>query len=147
MYCQLYVAYFYIIAILLVAAFCTTVCLFEWIHKAGNEAIKGWMFAGFGISLIIPVGHIIINEVVFGNYGDPFILSNSIPYIVLLASSYLGGVYIYVARCPERNNPGKYNNCGHSHQIWHGFVVLGIFFTYLMAIQNFETRKVSVCPA
>lgn len=79
----------------------------------------------------------VVNEVFFGNYGDPFIFSSSVPYIALLGASYLGGVYIYVVRCPERNNPGKYNLCGSSHQIWHGFVVLGVFWTYLAAIELF----------
>ena len=54
-----------------------------------------------------------------------------------MGAAYLTGVYIYVAQCPERNHPGKYNNCGHSHQIWHGLVLLGIFFTYLGALKNF----------
>jgi adiponectin receptor len=44
------------------------------------------------------------------------------------------GTIFDLFRCPERNNPGKYNLCGHSHQIWHGFVVLGIIFTYLGAL-------------
>lgn len=68
------------------------------------------------------------------------------PYYLLLGASYLGGLYVYVTRCPERKNPGRYNTCGHSHQIWHGFVVLGIFFTYLGALANFEMRKSSICP-
>lgn len=137
MYCQLEVALVYLIAILGVAIFCFTVCLFEWIHLPGHEHWKGGLFAGFGISLTIPCGHMVINEVFFGNYGDPFIFSSSVPYIALLGASYLGGVYIYVVRCPERNSPGKYNLCGHSHQIWHGFVVLGVFWTYLAAIELF----------
>ena len=83
----------------------------------------------------------------YNNYGDRFEFSSSIPYVILLGASYLSGVYIYVIRCPERQFPGKYNVCGHSHQIWHGFVVLGIIFTYLAAIANYEMRKNNVCPA
>lgn len=89
----------------------------------------------------------VINELLFNNYGDPFIFTPSVPYVAILAASYLGGVYIYVIRCPERYKPGKYNVCGHSHQIWHGLVVMGIFWTYLAAISTFEMRRVSVCPA
>jgi predicted membrane channel-forming protein YqfA (hemolysin III family) len=36
---------------------------------------------------------------------------------------------------------------GHSHQIWHVIVVLGIIFTYFGVMENFEMRKVSICPA
>ncbi|MCB0370680.1 MAG: hemolysin III family protein [Bdellovibrionales bacterium] len=42
----------------------------------------------------------------------------------------LNQVLIIIERCPERNNPGRYDICGHSHQIWHCLVVLGIVFTY-----------------
>ena len=105
------------------------------------------LYATFGLSLTIPLGHLLINELLYDNYGDPFQFSTSAPYYLLLGASYLFGLYVYVNQCPERSNPGKYNTCGHSHQIWHGFVVLGIFFTYLGALENFEMRKVSVCPA
>ena len=81
--------------------------------------------------------HMIINEVIYNNYGDNFEFLGSLPYYFLLGASYLGGLYIYTVRCPERNNPGKYNLCGHSHQIWHGMVVLGILFTFLGALENF----------
>lgn len=36
MYCNLEVALFYLIAILFVALFCFSVCLFEWIHRPGH---------------------------------------------------------------------------------------------------------------
>ena len=92
------------------------------------------LYATFGTSLIVPISHLMINEIFYNNYGDPFEFAGSVPYTILLGASYLSGLYIYVQRCPERNNPGRYNKCGHSHQIWHGFVVLGIFFTYLGAL-------------
>ena len=61
MYCQLEVAIVYLIAILMIAVFCFVVCLFEWIHRAGHEHWKGWLFAGFGISLTVPCGHMVVN--------------------------------------------------------------------------------------
>jgi adiponectin receptor len=146
MYCQLELAIFYLSVTILIAIVCFVACLTEWIHRPGHKAYKGMMYAGFGVSLLIPLGHMVINEVFFDNFGDPFAFTTAVPYIALLGASYLGGVYIYVIRCPERRRPGKHNVCGHSHQIWHGCVVLGIFFTYLGALKAFEMRKVSVCP-
>ena len=147
MYCQLAVATIYLALALLVAIFCTVVCLFEWIHRPGHEKYKAFMFGGYGLSMMIPLSHCLINEIVYDNYGDPFQFSGSFPYYILLGVSYLSGLYIYTVRCPERHNPGKYNLCGHSHQIWHGMVVLGVFFTFLGALENFEMRKISTCPA
>jgi adiponectin receptor len=68
-------------------------------------------------------------------------------YYALLVSCYISGLYIFTVRCPERNNPGRYNLCGHSHQIWHVLVVLGIVFSYFGIMENFEMRKASLCPA
>jgi len=95
------------------------------------------LFGGFGLSNFIPIAHLLINELVFNNYGDPYEFSPSLPYMLLLGASYLTGLYVYAVRCPERNNPGKYNLCGHSHQIWHAMTVLGIIFTYLGALKSF----------
>jgi len=147
MYCQLAVATLYLSCSIIIATICFIICLFEWIHKPGHEKYKAMLFAGFGLSMCIPLSHALTNELIYDNYGDTFEFSSSIPYYLLLGASYLGGLYIYTVRCPERNNPGKYNLCGHSHQIWHGMVVLGILFTYLGALQNFEMRKISTCPA
>ena len=104
------------------------------------------MYGGFGISLSIPISHLVVNEIIFLNYGDPYQFTPSLPYYISLGVSYLFGLYVYVARCPERKYPGKFNLCGHSHQIWHCFVVMGIIFTYIGVLQNFEMRKISVCP-
>lgn len=50
-------------------------------------------------------------------------------------------------RCPERYHPGRYDICGHSHQIWHTFVMLAIIFTYLAALASYEVRNQSpMCP-
>lgn len=134
MYCQLDVAILYLTCTILFALLCFLICLFEWIHRPQNKKYKGLLYATFGGSLTIPMCHLLLNELIYGNYGDSFEFSSATPYYLLLGVCYLVGLYIYVAQCPERNNPGKYNMCGHSHQIWHGLVVLGIFFTYLGAL-------------
>ena len=61
MYCNIEMAIIYLTCIVIVAIGCFIVCLFEWIHRPGHEAYKGWLFAGFGLSLGIPVTHLLIN--------------------------------------------------------------------------------------
>jgi adiponectin receptor len=146
MYCQMAVATIYLTFSVTAGIVCFLVCLFEWIHKLGNEKYRSLLFGTFGLSMLVPLSHLVINDVVYNNYGDPFSFTSSITYYVLLAFSYMLGLYIYTVRCPERNNPGKYNICGHSHQIFHVLVVLGIVFTYLGALESFEMRKHSQCP-
>lgn len=72
MYCNIEMAIIYLTCIVIVAVGCFVACLFEWIHRPGHEAYKGWLFAGFGLSLGIPVSHMLINEIFYNNYGDPF---------------------------------------------------------------------------
>lgn len=55
-------------------------------------------------------------------------------------------VKMIIYRWPECNAPGKYDICGHSHQIWHCLVVLGIIFTYYGCLNNYEMRKQAACP-
>ena len=134
MYCNIDAALVYLSLAILLAIICFIVCLFEWIHKPSHEKYKAFLFGGFGISVSIPCFHMLINEFLYDNYGDSFKFGPAFPYLILTGASYLGGLYIYTVRCPERYHPGKYNVCGQSHQIWHVMVVLGIFFTYVMAL-------------
>ena len=147
MYCQFETAMLYIIVTVIIAIFCFVVCIFEWIHRPENVKYKGILFGGFGSSLAIPVGHMIINDLLYDNYGDPFKFMSSLPYYLLMGASYLGGLYIYVMRWPEKNHPGKYNIWGHSHQLWHLSALLGMFWTYQGAIDNYQMRQNSFCPA
>jgi adiponectin receptor len=75
-----------------------------------------------------------INELVFDNYGDMFSMKSAIGYFLACGFFYLFGLYVYTVRCPERHHPGRFNVCGNSHQIWHGFVVLGVISTYFDAL-------------
>jgi hypothetical protein len=54
------------------AVACFVICLFEWIHKQGNEIYRSVVFGSFGFSMAVPLTHMVINEVVFDNYGDPY---------------------------------------------------------------------------
>ena len=61
MYCDFLVAAFYLVIICIGAFTLFVICLFEWIHRPGNAWIKAFMYGGFGLSLSIPLFHLIIN--------------------------------------------------------------------------------------
>ena len=147
MYCSIDLAIYYLTIISFMGLTLFIISLFEYLHRSENLKKKALAYGGFGVSLTIPLGHAIINEVFYDNYGDPFSIQGSIGYYLLCGFFYLFGLYIYTVRCPERHNPGKYNVCGNSHQIWHCFVVLGIVATYFGALENLETRKICICPS
>lgn len=146
MYCNPELAAFYLTIICILGLSLFIVSLFSILHRPENFTLKSLAYGGFGVSLSIPLSHGVINELYFNNYGDQFSMSSSLIYYLLCGFCYLFGLYIYTARCPERHMPGKLNMCGHSHQIWHCFVVGGIIATYFGTIANFEDRKLNSCP-
>ena len=107
MYCNIDAALIYLGLAIILATICFIVCLFEWIHQPIHEKHKAFLFAGFGISVFIPCTHMMINEFLYDNYGDNFKFGPALPYLILLGASYLGGLYVYTVRCPERYHPGK----------------------------------------
>lgn len=136
LYCHPALAQFYIICISIIATTIFVASLFSFMHTEKFRTIKSICYGSFGIIVSVPLFHMVINEVFFAD-GDEFTFLNSFPLFLGMGVSYLGGLVIYTKRCPERHKPGSYDICGHSHQIWHITVILGIFFTYLAALQNF----------
>ena len=146
LYCQPALAKFYIICTFTLAISLFTASLFEFMHTEKFRTFKNICYGSFGIIVSAPMFHMLINEIWFGN-GDKFTFLSSLPLFLAMGASYLGGLVIYTKRCPERHKPGNYDICGHSHQIWHLTVILGIFFTYVAALMCFEERKkYPICP-
>lgn len=90
--------------------------------------------------------HLLYEEVMNSDVAGSFSMSNSLFYYLMMGFCYLGGLTIYTTRCPERYYPGHFDICGASHQLWHISILLAIVFTYIGALINFYTRKMSTCP-
>lgn len=63
------------------------------------------------------------------NWDDPY-RNVTLAYESVMALSYLVGTVFYVTRVPERWGPGWFDLAGHSHQIFHVFVVMGALAHY-----------------
>ena len=146
MYCNIDLALIYLTLSIVISFFCFIVLLFQWIHMRSHAIYKAFLFIGTSTAVCFPILHMMFNEVVYDNYEDKFKFTSAFPYLLLAVAAYNVGLYIYTVRCPERYDPCKYNICGHSQQIWHIMVVLGIIFTYLLGLQCFEMRKRYTCP-
>ena len=57
---------------------------------------------------------IAIHETYF-SAGDTYSALPSIGYYGVMGFCYLGGLFVYVIRCPERYKPGHFDICGASH--------------------------------
>ena len=66
-------------------------------------------------------------------------------YYVMMASTYVSGVFIYISRVPEKYFPGRFDFLGNSHNIWHGFVVTAAVFHYFGSIEAYHVRQQLSC--
>lgn len=76
------------------------------------------MYAGLGLSFVIPMIHGII---IYGFKTQVYRMS--LDWMALMAFFNLTGAAIYAARVPEKWYPNRHNIYGSSHQILHFMVI------------------------
>ncbi|XP_023001819.1 heptahelical transmembrane protein 2 [Cucurbita maxima] len=82
------------------------------------RVFRASLFLSMGFSGIIPATHAVALY-----WGHPDIYF-AFWYELAMAFLYAAGAGFYVSRIPERWKPGAFDIAGHSHQIFHVFVVL-----------------------
>ncbi|KAK4481957.1 hypothetical protein RD792_012870 [Penstemon davidsonii] len=116
---------------------CTIITLLSpALSTAKYRSFRALLFVSMGLFGLIPAIHALVV-----NWDDPH-RNITLAYESIMALSYLIGTLFYVSRVPERWMPGWFDLAGHSHQIFHVFVVMGamahygaaqIFLRYRMA--------------
>jgi adiponectin receptor len=144
-YCQPFYANLYLSIIGFTSIVVFFVSLGDKIHEDKNKKIKSFMYGGLGVFAGFPLIHIGYLTLTISETNDNLDFSTSIPYYLSMGVCYLGGLSIYASKCPERFMPGKVDIWGHSHQIWHICVLLGIVLTYIGAFDNYYTRMQIPC--
>jgi len=143
-YCQPFFSQLYLSIIGFISIIVFFVSLGDKIHSQEYRKIKSVMYGGLGVFAGLPILHLVyLSATMSDNTALNF--TTSLPYYMAMGISYLGGLTVYATKCPERYSPGKYDICGHSHQIWHVCVLLGIIFTYIGAFDNYYTRMDFPC--
>ena len=61
LYCHFAVAEIYLASSCGAALICFIITLFEWIHKKENMKYRAVVFGTYGLSMAIPLGHLVIN--------------------------------------------------------------------------------------
>ena len=110
---------------------------------ASNEwrRFKVGMFIALGAAGVTPFIYVL-------NFEDKYSSSMNID----LSPYYLGGVFyligaiLFATRIPERFGPGKFDNFGNAHNIFHVFVVVAAIIHYNAGLKLFEQRQDVVCP-
>ncbi|KAI3969184.1 hypothetical protein MKW92_022840 [Papaver armeniacum] len=101
---------------------------------------RALLFCAMGFSGIIPAIHALIL-----NWNEPRRVA-TVTYESIMALSYATGTLFYVTRIPERWKPGWFDLAGHSHQIFHVFVIMGALSHYYAALVFIDWRRVVGCP-
>jgi len=144
-YCLPTYAYTYLTVIGITSIIVFFVSLGDKIHSQEYRKIKSIMYGSLGVFAAFPMPHLIYLSWSRTDQNDHLDFSPSLPYYLAMGVSYLGGLIIYTSKWPEKCRPGKFDIFGHSHQIWHVCVLLGIVFTYFGAFDNYYTRMEIPC--
>nr|GEW54821.1 heptahelical transmembrane protein 1-like [Tanacetum cinerariifolium] len=88
------------------------------------RSFRAVLFMAMGLFGLIPSIHACILK-----WDEPQ-RNATLVYESVMALSYLTGTMFYVTRIPERWLPGWFDLAGHSHQIFHCFVIMGALAHY-----------------
>ncbi|GJZ87708.1 heptahelical transmembrane protein 1-like protein [Tanacetum coccineum] len=98
------------------------------------RSFRAFLFMAMGLFGIVPAIH-----AVTVNWYEPQ-RNGILVYETTMAVSYLTGTMFYITRIPERWMPGWFDLAGHSHQIFHCFVMMGALAHYGAALVFLEFR-------
>jgi adiponectin receptor len=102
-----------------------------------RRGLRGFLFLSLGLSAGLPALHLIFfGSTIEGNIHNPILIN-----WVFGGICYIGGVFIYTSRVPEKIWQGKFCIWGSSHQIWHCMVVGGIVFHFLACLDCYFDRS------
>lgn len=132
--CEPHWQYLYLGGITIMGGFTVFTLLSPRLSKGPFRAYRAMLFLAMGFSGIIPAIH---GTVV--NWDMPH-RPITLAYESAMALSYVVGTMFYVTRVPERWKPGFFDLTGHSHQIFHLFVVFGALAHYAASLVFLKWR-------
>uniref|UniRef100_A0A803QBD7 Exostosin GT47 domain-containing protein n=1 Tax=Cannabis sativa TaxID=3483 RepID=A0A803QBD7_CANSA len=103
------------------------------------RGFRALLFSSMGLFGIVPTIHALVV-----NWDNPR-RNHILSYELAMAFFYLTGTGFYVSRIPERLKPGWFDLAGHSHQIFHVFVVMGALAHYGATLVILEWRSKFGC--
>ncbi|XP_058759240.1 heptahelical transmembrane protein 2-like isoform X2 [Vicia villosa] len=118
-FCNPYARLLYLTSISVLGVIAVITLLSPTLSAPRFRTFRASLFLSMGFSGVIPAVHALVI-----NWGHSHIVV-AIGYEVITGILYATGVVFYVTRIPERWKPGAFDLAGHSHQIFHVFVVLG----------------------
>lgn len=134
-YCNPYIRTFYLTSISVFGVLAIITLLAPSLSSRHLRPYRASLFLCMGFSGVIPAVHTLATH-----YDHPHVVV-ALGYELLMAILYTTGAVFYVTRIPERWKPGAFDIAGHSHQIFHVFVVLGALAHTLATLLVMEFRR------
>ncbi|XP_020590018.1 heptahelical transmembrane protein ADIPOR1 [Phalaenopsis equestris] len=131
--------YFYLSSISFLAVLTVMSLLTPKFTHGSYRAFRALLFSAMGLTGIVPAVHITVV-----NWSEARRMETMVSEAAM-AAFYLVGTGFYVSRVPERWRPGKFDMAGHSHQIFHVFVLAGAMAHYVAALLFLEWRDAVGC--
>ncbi|KAL0359887.1 UNVERIFIED_CONTAM: Heptahelical transmembrane protein 2 [Sesamum angustifolium] len=107
----------YLSSITLVGFLVVVTLLAPALSSSHFRSLRAGLFLFMGFLGVIPATHAVIL------HWDQHQIRVSLVYEIVMGLLYGIGAFFYVTRIPERWKPGAFDIVGHSHQIFHVFVV------------------------
>ncbi|KAE9464387.1 hypothetical protein C3L33_03722, partial [Rhododendron williamsianum] len=124
----------YLTGISVMGAFTIVTLLTPAFSTGKFRAFRAMLFVAMGLFGLVPAVHAVVV-----NWNESR-RNATLAYESVMALAYLTGTAFYVTRIPERWKPGFFDLAGHSHQIFHVFVILGALAHYGAALVFLEFR-------
>ncbi|XP_042486502.1 heptahelical transmembrane protein 1-like [Macadamia integrifolia] len=131
--------FIYLTGITLMGIFTVVTLLSPALSASTFRPFRALLFSSMVLFGIFPAAHAMVV-----NWDQPnrFI---ALCYELAMVLSYGIGTLFYVTRIPERWKPGMFDMAGHSHQIFHVFVILGALSHYGAALLFIQWRNIVGC--
>ncbi|CAJ2645151.1 unnamed protein product [Trifolium pratense] len=136
-FCNPYARLLYLTSISVLGVMAIITLLSPSLSSPSFRTFRACLFLSMGFSGVIPAVHALVS-----NWGRSHIVV-AIGYELLMGILYATGAVFYVTRIPERWKPGAFDIAGHSHQIFHVFVVLGALAHTTATLVIIDFRRAS----
>ncbi|GJM95572.1 hypothetical protein PR202_ga12330 [Eleusine coracana subsp. coracana] len=130
----------YMASITFLGAAAATASLLPAFQAPRLRPLRAALFSAMGASGVVPIAH---KLVIYGATAPGAVASAR--FEALMGACYGVGVVVYAARVPERWAPGRFDLVGHSHQLFHLFVVAGAYAHYLAGLEYLKWRDFDKC--
>ncbi|CAA0840253.1 Heptahelical transmembrane protein 3 [Striga hermonthica] len=126
----------YLSSIAILGVLATATLLAPALSTAQFRPLRAALFLCMGFSGVVPAAHAALLH-----WGTHPHVRASLAYEALMGVLYGLGAAFYVARVPERWRPGAFDVVGHSHQIFHVFVVAAALVHCAATLTIMEWRR------